>query len=122
MKHKYSLFFFILLVSIITFYEVSAEERNQKFITMITYLNETEIDGAIEYSSFSITRNFDSGPITFIVDRFDGVNHKLVINEFGFYSIKGKTIRIKTTNYDLVGEIIDNKIIIEGKEYLKQEE
>jgi hypothetical protein len=89
---------------------------------MITYLNETEIDGVIEYSSFSITRNFDSGPITFIVDRFDGIKHKLVINEFGFYSIKGKTIRIKTTNYDLVGEIIDNKIIIEGKEYIKQDE
>lgn len=113
---------FVLVLSTVLITSMFSEQSDKKDTSFaaITYLNETTSDVFTDYSSFSITKNYNSGPITYLVDRFDGTTHTIILNEFGYYSIKGNEIKIKTNKLELIGEIFTDKIVISGKEYFMQ--
>lgn len=106
----------LLLTILVTNIFSESSDKKDKSFAAITYLNVTTSDNYTEYSSFSITKNYSSGPITYLVDRFDGTTHSIIVNEFGYYSIKKNEIRIKTNKLELIGEIFKDKIVISGKD------
>ena len=70
----------LLLTVLITSLFAEQNDKKDKSFAAISYLNVTTSDGFTDYSSFSITKNNNAGPITYLVDRFDGKTHSIIIN------------------------------------------
>jgi hypothetical protein len=74
------------------------------------------INSNTEYTEYeSISLNIKSKGAIYSVDR----GNKLMVMEIGLYTITDGIITINARNFQAVGIITDEKIVIDGKEFIR---
>ena len=87
---------------------------------LVVYMLVTKTPDYTDFASLSVYKGRLTGPTSYTVDRSTKKAEMLMEMDFGRYTIEGTQITIKTDKHQFVGEISDDKIVIEGQEYLKQ--
>ena len=118
---KIAIFTILFTIFLSGSFAEAKKKKANKNPTFIVYMNEDKTDTYSDYACFSIIEGESSGMTSYTVDRYEGSSQALMVMEFGSYTIEGSKITIKAGKYEFVGEMTDDKIIIDGKEYLKQE-
>lgn len=96
------------------------QSNNNKKAQVVVYLLDTKTPEYEDVACLSILEGQTSGMTSYTVDRYQGDKQMLMVMEFGNYTIEGDQITFVAGKYNFKGTIVEDKIIIDGKEYIKQ--
>ena len=105
--------FLIFIFLVITFTSCLSTPPTNNTSNTKVYIYKNPSTEVIEYESIGLSGN--SKLATYSIDR----GNALVMLEIGSYTIINDVIIIETKNFQAKGTITNNKIIIDGKEFLR---
>jgi hypothetical protein len=112
---------FATMITPSSFSETKKKNSNKnKQAVFVIYMNENKTDTYNDITCLTTIEGENSGMTSYSVDRYEGTKKSLMAMEFGSYLIEGSKITFKAGKYNFVGELMEDKIVIDGKEYIKQ--
>lgn len=88
---------------------------------IMVYVLTTETPDYQDVACLSIMKGQMTGMTSYTVDRYTKTTQSLMIMEFGKYTIEGNSITLSTDKHAFNGIITDDKITIDGKDYVLQQ-